>query len=278
MKSFVDDIVDRYTVKNTSESYDLRVSEANERLSDSITTTSDTCSSVDPIDDDLIGDTTAHYETDYPEHQFSSENLIVFDYDDTLFPTSFLAQSGYRLDGPDVSDEIKSMLDDYSEVVRRTLQQARKIGAVIILTNAETGWIELTSRKFTPSLSDLFESFPLLSARSTFEPMGISSPFQWKLRAFEVVMNKLRSGSTGEKNFNVISIGDSIHERNAVHQVCGNVSGLYCKSIKFMERPDLSSLAKQHHLIADCLHEIVSYPGALDMCVQCQPRREDIPN
>ena len=246
-----------------------------ETISESITTTSDSGSTMDVIDDELISEKLVNQAEGHEDPQ----PLLVFDYDDTLFPTSYLAQRGYRLDGPDVPHELRLVLDDYCAVVRQTLVQARKLGNVVILTNAETGWIELTSQKFTPSLTQLFEEFPLVSARSIYEPLGISSPFQWKLRAFESVIHEhFTKASPRDTLCHVVSFGDSIHERDAAHQVCAKLDSTVCKSIKFMERPDVGQLTKQHSLISECFEQIVYHQGSLDLCIQCQaPTPEVLP-
>ena len=243
-------------------------------ISDSITTTSDGGSSVmtpDSFDEEASVSRSA--ACDEPRRgRAKHETLLIFDYDDTLFPTSYLAHHGYRLDGPDASEEIQQVLDEYTFAVEKTLIEARQHGQVVILTNAETGWIELTSQKFMPRLSDLLESFPLVSARSTYEPLGITSPFQWKLKAFESVINDHYSGVRSQfvKSRNVLSFGDSVHERDAAHQVCAKHARTVCKSIKFMERPDVAQLTKQHALISDCFEQIVHHDATLDLCIQCQ--------
>lgn len=250
--------------------------DAGEIMSDSITTTSDAGSSLmtpDSFDEEVCADEHAACGGKVASQNSKHETLLIFDYDDTLFPTSFLAQHGYRLDGPDASPEIQKVLDEYAQVVEKTLKEARQHGQVVILTNAETGWIELTSQKFMPSLSDLLESFPLVSARSTYEPLGITSPFEWKLKAFESVIHEhyaaLRSRVVRGRN--ILSFGDSVHERDAAHQVCAKLARTVCKSVKFMERPDLAQLSKQHALIIDCFAQIVGHSGTLDLCIQCQP-------
>jgi hypothetical protein len=258
-------------IKTVSEDAISDIVDVLESISESITTTSDSGSSMDAIDDDVLCEKIVD-QLGGPHNSELSGNLIVFDYDDTLFPTTYLAQKGYRLDGPDVSDDVREILDEYSVVVRETLTLARKLGNVIILTNAETGWIELTSQKFTPALSQLFESFPLVSARSIYEPLGISSPFQWKLRAFESVIHEhFAKMPMKHAARHVVSFGDSIHERDAAHQVCAKLASTVCKSIKFMERPDIGQLTKQHSLISECFDQIVYHQGTLDLCIQCQP-------
>jgi hypothetical protein len=210
------------------------------------------------------------------------ETLLIFDYDDTLFPTSFLSQNGYKLDGPDASPEIQAILDEYSIVVEQTLLDAQEHGQIVIVTNAESGWITLTSQKFMPRLGQLLESYPMISARSTYEPLGILNPYQWKLRAFESVISEHYSSAPSVViGRNVLSFGDSTHERDAVHHVCKNSTipadagansvTMYPKSVKFMERPDVPQLTRQHHLIRESLDRIIYHVGTLDLCIQCQP-------
>jgi hypothetical protein len=248
-----------------------------DKLSDSITTTSDGGSSTyaqDSFDDAFVHMQDSRNDNcrAIPPH----ETLLIFDYDDTLFPTSFLAQNGYKLDGPDASMEIQAILDEYSIVVEKTLIDAQRHGRVVIVTNAESGWVTLTSQKFMPRLGSLLASFPSISARSTYEPMGISNPFQWKLKAFENVIYEhhqlLSSPDAAIARMNVLSFGDSIHERDAAHQVCATLSSspLFCKSIKFIERPDIAQLTKQHVLIRDNLSKVVAHEGTLDLCIECQ--------
>ncbi|KAF4679221.1 hypothetical protein FOZ63_021496, partial [Perkinsus olseni] len=79
----------------------------------------------------------------------------------------------------------------------------------------------------------------------------------------------------------VISLGDSAHERMAAIYACrefneqsmidsSSPAGLLCKSLKFMERPDLEHLRKEQYLIQDCLAQIVRYDQDLDLCIQPQ--------
>lgn len=54
-----------------------------------------------------------------------------------------------------------------------------------------------------------------------------------------------------------------------LHVTCGkaNVTG---KSLKFMERPNLEHLQKQHHLIASSIRQIALHEKNLDLCIQHQ--------
>jgi len=211
--------------------------------------------------------------------------LIIFDYDDTLFPTSFLNKRGLKLTdvGP-IDGKIVAILDQYSQIINKTLEMAQKIGHVLIVTNAEERWISLTVEKFLPKSENIVNSFQHISARSIFEPTGIVSPIGWKENAFRMVVEEyldsigIRSGDLGNGHPmgngrvgpQVISLGDSAHEREAVLKIASDfgTSRISVKSLKLMERPEIDALIKEHGLIQECLKDIVLHVGNLDLCIQ----------
>merc|ERR1719352_443896 len=118
------------------------------------------------------------------------ETLIIFDWDDTLFPTSWLMdKKGFREDADNklgllsLSPSDRDLLEAVAERARRSLQMANSIGHVVIVTNAEQGWVELSCAKFMPSLQETLADVPIFSARSTYEASCMSSS-QWKCRSF----------------------------------------------------------------------------------------------
>ena len=239
-------------------------------ISDTITTTSDGESSLmtpDSVEEDPCVAPTCNDRLLTTGILFK-ESILIFDYDDTLFPTTFLAQHGYRLDGSNPPPEFQKLLDAFSIVVQKTLDSAMLHGRVVIVTNAETGWIELTARKFMPQLFETLAKYPLISARSNYEPLGVTNPCQWKVHAFQNIIREHLSGQNVSNS--VLSFGDSSHERDAVHHVCSRLEHIHCKSVKFIERPDIDQLSRQHFLIAGCLEQVVNHPGTLDLCIDCQ--------
>jgi hypothetical protein len=194
--------------------------------------------------------------------------LIIFDYDDTIFPTSYLNRKGLKLtDTEPLENSVKSVLNTYSNTVNKTLSLARCLGHVLIVTNAEDRWISLTIEKFMPNC--IVESFQHISARSIFEPTGIVCPIEWKESAFKMVVEEYLAagGDISRSKGQVISLGDSAHEREAVLKISQEFP-VVVKSLKLMERPELESLTRQHVLIQECLKEIVKHDGCLDLCIQ----------
>ena len=69
--------------------------------------------------------------------------LIIFDWDDTLFPTYWLVSTGINMRS---IDDIRKYLVYFKEldtIVSKLLYEALRLGKVIIVTNASIDWIHL---------------------------------------------------------------------------------------------------------------------------------------
>lgn len=110
------------------------------------------------------------------------ETVFIFDWDDTLLPSSWISQKGLTLDSN--AEEMRLWRPYLGRAATRaehTLSGARALGQVIIVTNAESGWVDLSCRKFMPALADLLRHFHIVSARSMYESSCCNTPFMWKV-------------------------------------------------------------------------------------------------
>jgi hypothetical protein len=62
----------------------------------------------------------------------------------------------------------------------------------------------------------------------------------------------------------IISIGDSVYERNAVIQLKNEKSHLKIKSIKFVESPTIDQLMIQQQYLLSCIEAIYGHPYDID--------------
>jgi hypothetical protein len=199
----------------------------------------------------------------------TDQTLMIFDWDDTILPSTWIQRQGLGLaDSCVVSEEQREQLVPMAQVAIRTLRAAKRLGTVILVTNAERGWIELSCRKFLPSLCPLLESIQIISARFLHEKPGVTLPSMWKSLAFRNEVNHFCKPLDPDRTKNIISFGDANHERLAVFQVTSDMSNCLTKSFKFMEQPHLEQLRKEHEMIYWCLRHIVSHDGTLDLQVQ----------
>ena len=227
-----------------------------------------------------------------PRYLIYSSPLVIFvDWDDTLLCSSYLSGQGFRLDtdmrnprGVAILEEIK----DLQACVVATLKLALTQGEVIIITNAETGWVELSAQKFMPDVLPLLQYIHIISARSTYEPVFGNNPLKWKVfilceklslpvfqffllyqfHAFKDKLLPLFADATLKKN--ILSFGDSHVEREAVRAVTQGMPSTLCKSIKFAERPSIEQLQRQlvrRTFKKTRFHRLTSFFGVSGACV-----------
>lgn len=195
-----------------------------------------------------------------------TRTIIFLDWDDTLLCSSVLSGQGIRLDSDmDHAVELLPQLDELSESVINVLNTALSYGEVHIVTNGETGWVQLSAQKFLPSVVPMLEKVRVLSARSAFESMFPDSPMKWKFHAFQESLADLYTDSNCVKN--VLSFGDSHAEREAIRAVTRGLPNTRTKSIKFAERPTIEQLQRQLELVGNCFQYINNHEEDLDLCM-----------
>jgi len=154
------------------------------------------------------------------------------------------------------------------------LTLALRYGHVNIVTNAETGWVQLSAQKFMPLVVPMLSKVTVLSARSTFEAQHPEAPLKWKYYAFHERLSSVFAGGAGgawcgasceSSAKNVVSFGDSHVEREAIRAITRGVPSVRTKSVKFAERPTPEQLRRQVELVTNCFHYIHNHDADLDL-------------
>lgn len=207
-----------------------------------------------------------------------TKTIIFLDWDDTLLCSSVLSSNGIKLDTClDGYPDLLRQLDDLSTNIITILQIAATYGEVHIVTNGETGWVQLSAQKFVPRVVTVLEELKvrILSARTTFEERFPESPMQWKFQAFQMNLAELYSGPDCIKN--VLSFGDSHAEREAIRAVTRGLPYTRTKSIKFAERPSIEQLQRQLELVVNCFQYINNHEEDLDLCMSLSVPQQQQP-
>jgi hypothetical protein len=219
------------------------------------------------------------HPTSSPVHDLADPNrpsLIVFDWDDTLIPSGWISKLGLQLNShSDAIQPHRAQLHEISESVCAVLKLAMRFGPVTLITNAETGWVQLSAQLFMPLVVPLLCQLTILSARSSYESFYPDDPLRWKQCSFQERLNHMltmpRGASTASLAHNlirtsyVVSFGDSHVEREAARHTARKASNVRCKSVKFAERPTIEQLRRQQELLCNCLQYIFQHPGDLDL-------------
>lgn len=160
------------------------------------------------------------------------QTAIVFDWDDTLLCTTYLAakSKGSRKNDPTLGLKMEQ-LDD---IVSGLLEQALSLGKVFIITNSVGGWVEHSAEQYLEKTSLILRQVVIMSARADHEmqcPAGDYS--MWKLFSFtKCLKSKLINNCINTVVTNLISVGDSFLELDAVHALAEHFPRAVVKTIK----------------------------------------------
>ena len=181
-------------------------------------------------------------------------SLIIFDWDDTLLPTSFLTPKGTFSEDIQLSSSDCKKMQQIANYVYDILKESIEKGDVYIITNAGINWVQFSANLFYPNISELLKKIKIISARGEYEKSFPGNLRQWKIQAFlnllKNVDNKLVT--------NIICIGDSLFEMEAGRILASNFKEAFIKTIKFREAPKLDELLKQLKLVAQQFGAIYS--------------------
>mmetsp|Transcript_40323 Transcript_40323/g.96734 ORF Transcript_40323/g.96734 Transcript_40323/m.96734 type:complete len:449 (+) Transcript_40323:58-1404(+) len=210
------------------------------------------------------------------------ETLMIFDFDDTLFPTTWVAQNRLKAMSR-LPPCVPAMLAAQEQVVRKLLTAAKMLGDVVIVTNASVGWVGNCIQRFMPSLLPLFDSLKVYYARECFmqaQPQRAKRDFRtlsdaeftalmaaWKVEAMMASLEDFYGGQRSWKN--IVSIGDSLDEERAVREVTRSHSNATssrtglpkkcrAKTMKLADGPTIQLMHLQTEFICRHLPTIVN--------------------
>lgn len=193
--------------------------------------------------------------------------LLVFDWDDTILPTSWLEKQGVLLDMEAIlSEERLSQLQVLADSAAEMLEAAIQQGRVVVITNAAEGWVQYSCLHFLPSLAPILKRLPIMSARSAFESSLLRCPTEWKSRAFEREVQKFTQLEGTIQT--IVSLGDAVHEHQACMRAAHGVPHCSAKMLKFADHPSIEQLIEEHQLVAGTLGDVVQYEEDLDINVE----------
>lgn len=159
-------------------------------------------------------------------------SLVVFDYDDTLFPTTFM-QHHQNLKTRDLQE-----LDRMIVQLMHTIKLAGH--KIIIISNGSLSWIHDSSSMFLPNFYKFLKSnnIRVLSARDIYEPSRV--PYEnWK--RFTMIGTCILPEYSAIQG--LIGIGDSPIDQLAVRDA-GVVIGKPFQFIKFEPEMSLEALTQ----------------------------------
>lgn len=216
------------------------------------------------------------------------DTVIIFDWDDTLFPTWFVSEVVVPCLPTDVATDstlpedspFTEALLEHANTVKLLLTTARSIGRVGIVTLAQRPWVLRSAKRFWPGFE--FEEIlkeleiPIIYARECLRKPMISQAKEEEgvnifILAKQAAMLKALKKLYGKRPWtNVISIGDSIVERDAITELLWGRDQETdrtprCKTVKLMEEPSVEQLRAELMLLGMWLRSMASHAEDFDV-------------
>jgi len=191
-------------------------------------------------------------------------HLIIFDWDDTLLPTSFLIYKNVICNENKLNEKDQIKINKLEQLVSNLLTLSLSKGDVYIITNSGEGWVEESTKKFYPNIKDILDKIEVISARKDYEKKYPNDTKLWKIGAFLNLKNRLNE----DLITNILCIGDSVFEMDAGKILAANFIHAVIKTIKFKESPKPEELNKQINLVLNQFNSIFNSSKNLTVRVE----------
>lgn len=204
--------------------------------------------------------------------------VFILDWDDTCCATSYLERCGVMADLDIRLEECAPQLDRYLRLLEHRvlslLQNAVKLGTVLIVTNAGDGWVELSSSRFLPAvrafLTANYKLVKIVSARARYVDAYRQYPLQWKALTFSDELQTIMASSPCKPHdLHVVVLGDSVGDQYAARVASQSLAAagmpIVLKVVKFLERPSIDQLCKELAVLLDHLYVMTVHRGPFDV-------------
>ncbi len=207
-------------------------------------------------------------------------NIFIIDWDDTLFPTTWVNSNGINLTDTNSVSNYKLYFLELDKTLSKFLDSFNKIGDIYIVTNANIKWIKSCLSILNQTRNSIVKNnIRIVSARDSYSQVN-SSPTEWKILTFqdilEDIVKKITRNLKPNTCLNILSIGDANYEyialinldayfkKNLPKISSSNVNYLL-KSIKFVEKPEFNYIIDQLNVVHKNQNSIINKLGYIDL-------------
>lgn len=193
------------------------------------------------------------------------KSLIILDWDDTLFPTSWIIKNNIDINNKQMQNKYIVYFLKLDFLVSQLLLNLSKYGQVVIITNASLKWI-LTSSTILPTTQNVLKEYILvISARDAYHNKYPENMNMWKKKAFESIVNNYFENY---KLQNIVSGGDAEYEFYALTDLYNDQSVIknrLLKTIRFIKNPSFYDLLDQLNVFNECAQKVLFNMDHLDL-------------
>ncbi len=174
---------------------------------------------------------------------------IVLDFDDTLFPSTFVKENLF------ITKSLKQGMKKTEEAIITLIRKIKSLGKLVIITNSEDGWVKYALNKYMKDVLEELEGIPIISARTGNERFVL---WYWKVKTFQNYFRDVKSS-------HIISVGDSHLDIEATKMLDDTH---VVKTIKLQDKPSLRIVYKQLLWLIHNLEKVCIIPITHDIMIK----------
>lgn len=234
-----------------------------------------------------------------------SQTLIIFDWDDTIFPTHWFKQERKKAKVVQPSIEDCLIIEELCQAVIDLLNISMEHGHPVMITNSRRPWVDLSSWKVFKSqqLTKVLKEIPILYATEFVDLQTSSQDVEDLKKTLETKGHDMQAGSRQENNQaisaafltntkakamkealqafyasydnqswkNIVSLGDAHFEHDAIKKVVQerpeHMQGKPCrvKTLKFIEAPTLEGILNEIRIATRWISKVCDLDDSVDI-------------
>jgi hypothetical protein len=176
----------------------------------------------------------------------TNNNIIILDWDDTLFSTSYFLLKNKKL-----TIEEQQLFFKLGECVSKFINLSKSFGKVFIITNSTKKWLYKTAYNYLKINENLLDEVNVISARENFNE-EIVPKHMWKSLIFKQLYKYF------EFSDSIVCISDSINDINEGKKLKTIFKNNNISTIKFINKPSPIQNIKEINLIIENLGNIIN--------------------
>ena len=210
-------------------------------------------------------------------------NLFIIDWDDTLFPTTWINKNSIDFNKPNSYSEYKLYFIELDKTISMLLESLNNVGDIWIVTNASIKWLKSCLIILNITRNTIIKNnIRIVSARDSYSQNN-NSPTEWKILTFqdiiEDIMKNINNQMKPNTIINIISIGDAVYEYIALINLDKYIKSYISekkikndckfnyllKNIKFIEKPEFDYIIDQINVLHKNKDEIINKLQYIDL-------------
>lgn len=181
--------------------------------------------------------------------------ITIIDWDDTLFPTSWVMLNKIPIKKNDIFDKLDKLIYNFLSTIN---------GIIYIVTNAMIKWVQLSLSVLPKTADFINNNTSVISAKEKYEGQT-RNIMDWKKFTFKEIANNHVLNNIK----NIISIGDAEYEFVALTDLFySNTNKKYktfLKTIRLIPKPNIDIICDQLVTLTSTIHGCINNNRHLDL-------------